>query len=82
MTEHIERHADKLLREWDEIQRTDYWKLVAAAWDKLQADAINFTLSTHGYETILRSRGEVDGIRRAMQLPGKIAEDIKAGKKG
>lgn len=82
MSDQIERHADKLLREWEQIQQMDYWKLVAAAWEKLQTEAINFTLSTHGYETILRSRGVVDGIRQATKMPDRIAEDIKAGKKG
>jgi hypothetical protein len=82
MTEHIERHSDKLLREWDDIQQKEFWALLAAAWEKLESQAIEFTLSTHGYETILRSRGEVDGIRKAARMAKKIAEDIKAGKQG
>ena len=82
MAELIERHADKLLREWDEIQKTEYWNLVQAAWDKLQKQAIEFTLSTHGYETILRSRGEVDGIRKAMNMAKQVASDIREGNKG
>lgn len=82
MAEQFERHADKLLREWDEIRQTEYWTLLDAAWRKLEAQAIDFTLSTHGYEVILRSRGEVDGIRKSIKMGDRIAEDIKSGKQG
>ena len=82
MIDHLERHADKLLREWEEIQHTEFWKALLGAWDKAEREAINFTLSTKTYESILRSRGEVDGIRLAVKLPERLAEDIKSGKKG
>ena len=82
MADIIERHADKLLREWEEIQQKEFWKLLSAGWDKLHKGAIEFTLSTNGYDSILRSRGTVDGIRQATNLPGRIAQDIRDGKQG
>ena len=69
--------AEKAIAEWEEIQKSGFWKIFLEKLDELYINAAKHAATDLDVDEILRYQGEYRVIGRVFRLPDSIVKYLK-----